>query len=146
VRKTWQRAEWFLREAVPYFLLGTAVLAVAAWFGGLRALERAAEPVVVRLLSLPPETTYAFIIGFLRRDYGAAALYDLQRQGRLDNLQVVVALITMTLSVPCLASFLVMMKEQGTWRGVVMLVVIGCLAVATGAAVNFALRGLGVSF
>jgi ferrous iron transport protein B len=145
-RKTWQRAEWFLREAVPYFLVGTACLAVLAWVGGLKALERAAEPVVVKLLSLPPETTFAFIIGFLRRDYGAASLYDLERQGRMSHLQVVVALIAMTLSVPCLANLLVMAKEQGARKAAAVFVVIGLLAVATGAVANFVFRGLGIHF
>jgi len=146
LRKTWQRAEWFLREAVPYFLLGAAALAVLAWVGGLQLMERAAEPVVVRLLSLPPETSYSFIIGFLRRDYGAASLYDLHRQGKLDSLQIVVALIVLTLSVPCIANLLVITKEQGARRAAVLLVVIAALAVLTGALANVAFRALGITF
>lgn len=146
LRKTWQRAEWFLREAVPYFLVGTAALAILAWFGGLRVLEQAAKPVVVHLLSLPPETTFAFVIGFLRRDYGAASLYDLQQQGKLDNLQTVVALIVLTLSVPCLANLLVIIKEQGMRRAVALVVIIAAFAVLTGAAANLTFRALGITF
>ncbi|MCX7598313.1 MAG: ferrous iron transporter B [Armatimonadetes bacterium] len=146
LRKTWQRAEWFLREAVPYFLIGTAALAVLAWFGGLKAMERAAAPVVVRLLSLPHEATFAFIVGFLRRDYAAAGLYDLQQQGKLDNLQVVVALIVITLFVPCLANLLVIVKEQGLRRTASLAVIIMGLAVLTGSVANFAFRALGISF
>lgn len=146
MRKTWQRAEWFLREAVPYFLAGTAVLAILAWFGGLRLIEQAAKPVVVYLLSLPPETTFAFVLGFLRRDYGAASLYDLQQQGKLDNLQIVVALIVLTLSVPCLANLMVIAKEQGMRRAAALFVIIGALAVLTGAIVNLCFRTLGITF
>lgn len=145
LRKTWQRAEWFLREAFPYFLLGTLALAVSSWIGLLNLLERAMQPVTSGLLSLPREATYAFLIGFLRRDYGAAGLFDLRYEGRLDNLQTVVALITMTLFVPCIANFLVMIKEQGAKRAVAMLVVIICLALLTGGLINHVLRALGVT-
>ncbi len=144
-RKTWQRSEWFLREALPYFLLGTALLALLAWTGGLAVLENAARPVLAGLLSLPPESAYPFLVGFLRRDYGAAGLFDLRYEGRLDNLQTVVALITMTLFVPCIANFLVIVKEQGLKRALVMVVVIMALALTTGGLVNWTLRALGVS-
>ncbi|MCD6351844.1 MAG: ferrous iron transporter B, partial [Armatimonadetes bacterium] len=145
LRKTWQRSEWFLREALPYFLLGTGILAVFSWVGILGLLERLFRPVVVHWLSLPPEATYAFLIGFVRRDYGAAGLFDLRYDGRLDNLQTVVALITMTLFVPCIANFLVMIKEQGLKRAVAMVAAIIPLAVLTGGAVNWVLRALGVN-
>ncbi len=144
LRKTWQRAEWFLREALPYFILGTGVLAVLSWFHVLDLIERAFRPVIVSLLSLPPESTYAFLVGFLRRDYGAAGLFELRYDGRLDNLQTVVALITMTLFVPCIANSLVMIKEQGLKRACVMIALIVVLAILTGALVNWTLRGLGV--
>ena len=41
----------------------------------LRVLETIASPVVVNLLGLPEKTTESFILGFLRRDYGAAGLF-----------------------------------------------------------------------
>ncbi len=145
LRKTWQRTEWFLREALPYFILGTAALAVMAWFGILDLLENLLRPIIAGLLSLPPDATYAFLVGFLRRDYGAAGLFDLRYEGRLDNLQTVVALITMTLFVPCIANFLVMIKEQGIKRAAVMVVIIITLALLTGGAVNFLLRLAGVN-
>jgi ferrous iron transport protein B len=144
-RKTWQRAEWFLREGMPHFILGTAFLGIMSWFGVLEFLESILRPIVSGLLSLPPEAAYAFLIGFLRRDYGAAGLFDLRYEGRLDNLQTVVALITMTLFVPCMANFLVMVKEQGLKRAAIMVVIIIVLALATGGLVNWTLRGLGVS-
>ncbi len=145
IQKTLRRAEWFLREAMPYFLLGTGALAVMQQVGLLQLIQRAMQPVLQSLLSLPPEASYAFLVGFLRRDYGAAGLFDLRYDGRLDNLQTVVALVTMTLFVPCLANFLVMVKEQGVKRGVAMVAIIVPLAILTGAALNFVLRGLGVT-
>lgn len=144
-RKTLRRVEWYLREAAPVFLLATAALSVAAWFGLLAVAERALQPVVVHVLGLPPDATYAFLVGFLRRDFGAAGLFSLRAQGRLDNVQTVVAIITMTLFVPCFANFMIMVKEQGARRGLIITALILVIAIFTGAVVNLALHGLGVT-
>ncbi|MBC7286577.1 MAG: hypothetical protein H5T86_00730 [Armatimonadetes bacterium] len=144
-QKTVRRVEWFLREAMPYFLIGAAALAVMSYVGLLDLLQDAMKPVMRSMLSLPPEAGHAFLIGFLRRDYGAASLFDLRYDGRLDNLQTVVALVTMTLFVPCIANFLVMVKEAGAGRAVAMAGIIMLLAILTGAALNFSLRALGVT-
>jgi ferrous iron transport protein B len=144
--KTMARIEWYLREAVPLFVVGTLVLFAADRLGWLSLLQRAGEPLVVRLLGLPPKTTEAFLIGFLRRDYGAAGLYDMSRSGMLTNLQVVVSLVTMTLFIPCLANFLVIVKEHGPKVAAGMALFIFPFAVLVGAAVNFGARWLGVQF
>jgi ferrous iron transport protein B len=116
--KTWLRVVWFLREAIPLFLMGTLFLFLAAESGLLRILERLLSPLTTGWLSLPPEITWIFILGFLRRDYAAAGLYDLVRAEPpvLTANQVVVALVVITLFVPCIANFLVMIKEQGVKR------------------------------
>ena len=69
--KTLARIEWYLREALPLFVVGTLILYVLDRFGGLALLERAAAPLVVGVLDLPKEAAAAFILGFLRRDYAA---------------------------------------------------------------------------
>lgn len=144
--KTMARIEWYLREAVPLFLLGTFVLFVADRAGWLAALERAARPLVVGALDLPPRTTAAFLVGFLRRDYGAAGLFDMARAGQLSNLQVVVSLVTITLFIPCLANFLVIVKEHGAKVAAGMAAFIFPFAVLVGAVVNRAARALGIGF
>lgn len=144
--KTMARIEWYLREAVPLFLLGTFILFVADRMGWLVTVRRLAEPVVVGMLDLPPKTAEAFLIGFLRRDYGAAGLFDMARAGMLTNLQVVVSLVTITLFIPCLANFLVIIKEQGTKIAAGMALFIFPFAILIGAAVNLAARMLGIRF
>lgn len=143
VLKTVSRVEWFLKEAVPLFLLGTLVLFVADRLGALDGIVKAAQPVVVNFLSLPPETTVAFVMGFLRRDYGAAGLYKLYEQGALDPIQVIVSLVVITLFVPCIANFFVIIKEHGLRRALIMLALIFPLAVLTGGIVNLILRVVG---
>jgi len=144
--KTMARIEWYLREAVPLFVIGTLILFVADRMGWLLYMQKVAEPIVVGALNLPPKTTEAFLIGFLRRDYGAAGLFDMARAGLLTNLQVVVSLVTITLFIPCIANILVIIKEQGVKVAVGMAVFIFPFAVIVGAVVNFVSRALGVHF
>jgi ferrous iron transport protein B len=112
--------------------------------GALGVIERAAAPVVVRLLSLPTEATDAFIIGFLRRDYGAAGLYMLARQGALDPVQTVVSLVTITLFIPCFANLLMIVKERGLKVAIWMTVFIIPFSLLVGGALNAVLRFLDV--
>ena len=144
--KTMARIEWYLREAVPLFLVGTLVLFVADRMGWLLLARNVAEPLIVGALDLPPQSTDAFLIGFLRRDYGAAGLYDMTKAGMLTNLQVVVSMITITLFIPCLANLLVIIKEHGPKVAVGMALFIFPFALLVGSAVNFGARWLGVRF
>jgi ferrous iron transport protein B len=144
--KTMARIEWYLREAVPLFLLGTFILFAADRLGWLLSLQKASEPLVVGLLDLPPKTSEAFLIGFLRRDYGAAGLFDMARAGLLTNLQVVVSLVTITLFIPCLANFLVIVKEQGGKVAAGMALFIFPFAILVGALVNLVARKLEIAF
>ncbi len=97
-------------------------------------------------LGLPPKVSGIFVMGFLRRDYGAAGLFSLARDGALTPVQAVVALTVMTLFVPCIANFLMIVKERGVRVGVAILVVVSVVAVATGTVLNHALRALHVTF
>ncbi len=85
--KTLGRLEWYLKEAVPLFFLGTLVLFLLDRTGLLAALGRALSPLVVGWLGLPVQATPALLIGFLRRDFGAAGFYALQREGALSGAQ-----------------------------------------------------------
>ncbi|HLN91920.1 MAG TPA: ferrous iron transport protein B [Patescibacteria group bacterium] len=144
--KTMARIEWYLGEAVPLFLVGTLVLFIGDRLGWLLRVQSASEPVVVRLLDLPPKTAEAFLIGFLRRDYGAAGLFSMAKSGMLSHLQVVVSLVTMTLFIPCLANLLVIVKEHGVKIAIGMSLFIFPFAVLVGAAVNFFARWAGITF
>jgi ferrous iron transport protein B len=140
--KTVARVEWYLKEAVPLFVLGTLVLFTADRLHLLGALERVAEPLLSSLLGLPRETAEAFVVGFLRRDFGAAGLYRLAQQGKLDVVQVVVAMVTITLFIPCIANFFIIVKERG-WRTALLIAAfIFPFAIGVGAALNRAFATL----
>ena len=144
--KTIARIDWYLREAVPLFILGTFVLFILDKLNILKVIEAAASPVVVSLLGLPPKAAEAFLIGFLRRDYGAAGLYALQKDGLMDPVQTVVSLVTMTLFIPCIANLFMIIKERGLMVAVWMTVFILPFAILVGGMLNFVLRITGASF
>jgi len=140
--KTLARVEWYLKEAVPLFLLGTLVLFCLDRLGLLGAIENAAAPVVVNLLGLPKEVAGAFVMGFLRRDYAAVLIV---KEGNLDPIQMLVALITITLFVPCIANLFIMIKERGMKTAISIVTFIFAFAFLFGGLCNFVLRFSGVS-
>jgi ferrous iron transport protein B len=143
--KTAARTEWYLKEAVPLFVHGTLLLFVLDKSGALPRLERWSEPLVVGGLGLPAKAADSFLIGFLRRDYGAAGFFALQRGGFLDGIQSLVALTVITLFVPCVANFFVMIKERGVKTALAIVAFIIPFAFAVGAALNWGLRALRVA-
>ncbi|MFZ2197140.1 MAG: ferrous iron transport protein B, partial [Thermodesulfovibrionales bacterium] len=138
--KTVNRIEWYLKEAVPLFLLGTSILFLLDKTHSLQWLEKVASPVIVNLLGLPEKATGIFLMGFLRRDYGAAGVFDLARQGLLNGNQITVSIITLTLFVPCLASFFMIIKERGLKTALSMLSLLTIFALLVGGTMNFILN------
>lgn len=123
--KTAARIEWYIKEVVPLFLIGAASLFLLDRTGILNRIIQAGEPLVVGWLGLPPEASAAFLVGFLRRDFGATGLFVMQSEGLLTPMQVVVAMVTITLFVPCIASVLMIAKERswGTALGMVLMII-----------------------
>jgi len=145
--KTLARIEWYLREALPLFILGTLILWALDAVHGIQLLERAASPLVVGVLDLPPSAATAFILGFLRRDYAAAGLFQhfepFMKAGTMTrdmNIQVTVALVTITLFIPCIANFFMILKERGLKTGLAIAAFIMPFSFAVGAAVNALMR------
>jgi ferrous iron transport protein B len=147
--KTIARIEWYLKEVVPLFLLGTFLLWLLHRLDALTAIERGFAPLTQTLLGLPARSAEAFLIGFLRRDYGAAGLYNLFRESLAGGaipveteIQVVVALVTITLFMPCIANFFMIVKERGLATALWMSAFIVPFAFLVGGALNLLLRGI----
>jgi ferrous iron transport protein B len=145
LQKTLARLEWYVKEAVPLFVIGTVLLFVMARTGALAVFERAVAPVVVNLLSLPPQAAGAFVAGFLRRDFGAVYLGDAARAGELSPLQILVSVVVLTLFVPCIANYFIMIKERGIKTATAMIAFIFPFAFLVGGILNWGLRALRVS-
>jgi len=110
VKKTFQKTVMFLKEAVPLFIYGALLISVLEQTGALSYIQQWMTPITEGLLKLPPETATAFIMGIIRRDFGAAGLTSIA----MTQQQLLVSLIVMTLFVPCIAAIMVIFKERGT--------------------------------
>jgi ferrous iron transport protein B len=110
--KTYTRMHWYFVEVLPLFLLASVLLWLGDLTGTLRGALQLLAP-VVHALGLPADTAAVFLFGFFRRDYGAAGLFELSQQGLLSMRQLTVAAVTLTLFIPCVAQFLMMLKERG---------------------------------
>jgi ferrous iron transport protein B len=142
--KTLARIEWYLKEAVPLFILGTLLLFVLHQTRTLSLLEYLLSPLITSLLGLPAKVTESFIIGFLRRDYGAAGLFVLAKEGKLDAHQILVGLVTMTLFIPCIAQFFMMIKERGIRKTLWITAIVFPIAFGVGGVLHFILKWLGI--
>ena len=103
-------------------------------------LHYLADTGLVGGLGLPDETSKIFLFGFFRRDYGAAGLYEIQDS--LNWVQLTVAAVTLTLFVPCIAQFLIMIKERGLKTALFMFVFILFFAFFVGFLLNLILSNL----
>jgi ferrous iron transport protein B len=65
--KTLARLEWYVKEVVPMFLVGTALMFLLSKTGILEWLEQAGEPLITGWLGLPAQASSAFLM-VSRRD------------------------------------------------------------------------------
>ncbi|WP_461205772.1 ferrous iron transport protein B [Clostridium sp. DL1XJH146] len=111
-QKTYTKAIAFLKEAAPLFVLGGVIVTVMQYTGMLDGIATVMAPLTEGFLKLPPKVSQTFIMGIVRRDFGAAGLNQLVQQGLLSGSQTIVALVAITLFVPCLAAIMVIFKER----------------------------------
>ena len=134
----------FMKEAVPLFLLAAFLVFVFDYVGGLRLLENAVRPLMNGLLGLPESAVRVFMKTIIRREAGAVELNLIGAD--FSNLQLVVALLTMTLLIPCVNTVVVLFKERGARVAGATLAGVFVYAVLAGGLVNHVCRALGITF
>lgn len=112
LRKTYTKSVAFIMEAAPLFALGAALITVMQYTGVLDGVIGFFTPLTEGFLKLDPRVATAFIMGIVRRDFGAAGLSSLASAGLLSPPQIIVALVAITLFVPCIAAIMVVFKER----------------------------------
>ena len=138
------RTHNFLLEILPLFIAASVLI----WLGrltGLFDLLVAGFAQIVSLLDLPASTGETFLYGFFRRDLGAADLFRLADQGLVNNNQMLVACVTLTLFMPCIAQLLVMKKVLGGKATTAVVGLVFVTAFGVGALLNQVLLLTGVS-
>lgn len=107
--KLWLRVKGFLIEAIPLVMVGVFIanlLSTSAIMGSVSAFL---SPLFRGVLGLPPETAGPILLGFLRKDIAVGMLLPMG----LDPGQMVVAVVTLAMTFPCIATFIVLWKELG---------------------------------
>lgn len=111
LQKTYTKSWMFLKEATPLFILGSLIITLMEITGMLVGVQNLFAPITETWLKLPKEVATAFIMGIIRRDFGAAGLSSIP----MDPMQTIISLIVITLFVPCIAAILVIFKER-SWK------------------------------
>ncbi len=106
-KKTFVRSKVFLDEATPAFFIAAALVAFMQVSGMLESIIKVSEPMIEGVLLLPKEVAISFILGMVRRDFGAFGLMSIP----MSASQLVTACTVLTLFVPCIATVAVMVKE-----------------------------------
>jgi ferrous iron transport protein B len=141
--KTYVRVKWYFIEILPLFLLTSVLIWLGQMTGIFQILVKLMEKPTA-WIGLPKETAQIFLFGFFRRDYGAAGLYDLNQQGILSGRELAVSCIALTLFLPCVAQFLVNIKERGIKWGLGISFFILFFSFAVAFVVNFLFQSLGI--
>ena len=116
LKKTGTKTYSFIKEAIPIFTIGSLIISILQITGTLDLLQNSFRPITVSWLGLPKETSTAFIMGIMRRDFGAAGLNYIP----MTDIQILIALIVITLFVPCIATVLAMFKERNKVEAITM--------------------------
>ncbi len=124
MKKLWMRIRGFLKEAIPYVLLGVLIVNILYSFGVIQFVGKLFAPIVKFLFGLPVEAVGAMIIGFLRKDVAVGMLAPLN----LDLKQTIIASVILSIYFPCVATFIMLIKELGVWD---MIKSVGIMIVTT---------------
>ena len=108
-KKLWMRTYGFLVEAVPVILAAVLVINILYIFGIFNAIANFTAPVVTGLLGLPKEAVTALVVGVLRKDVALGMLAPLA----LTAKQLVVGSVVLAMFFPCIATFVVFLRELG---------------------------------
>ena len=108
-KKLWMRVVRFLREALPFVLLGVFIMNILYSLGIIEFLGRVTSPIITRLFGLPVEAVGALVIGFLRKDVAVGMLVPLG----LSLKQLIIASVILCIYFPCVATFAILVRELG---------------------------------
>jgi ferrous iron transport protein B len=144
LRKTGYRLWWFLKEALPIFLVAAAALFLVEKSGLLGILQRGLKPVVVSWLGLPLNMVEVLILTMARHEAAAGLIYTLVNQGALDYIQSIVAVTITIMFVPCFANIVALCRQLGVRAGIFITLAINLSSFLLAGALNWLLVALRV--
>jgi len=107
--KLWFRIRGFLIEAIPLVLFGVLVVNLLYMSGTMNVISNILEPFFNIVLGLPASTAGPIILGLLRKDVAVGMLLPLN----LTPQQMVITVVMLSMTFPCIATFIVLFRELG---------------------------------
>jgi ferrous iron transport protein B len=142
LRETWARSQDVVTVVLPLLVAGSVVLALLSHFGADRLIDASLAAITVWWLGLPMVLGVPLLFGVLRKELSLLMIYQAlgtQDVGHmLDASQLVTLLLFLTLYVPCVSTFAVMMRTLGLRNAM--------KSVAISAAIALAVAGLARGF
>jgi ferrous iron transport protein B len=135
VKKVWMRAQGFLKEALPYVLLGVLGVNILYYLGIISYLSDLFSPIITKFWGLPKEAIGALLIGFLRKDVAVGMLGPLN----LSDKQIIIGSVILAIYFPCVATFMVLIKELGVKDMAKSALIMIVVALAVGTLLNIIL-------
>lgn len=119
--KTYYRLYWFLKEALPIFIIAAVLIFFADKVGILNSIKKILSPVIVNWLGLPVDIVDVLILCVARREAAAGLLINMVDAGLFNDIQCIVAVVITTISFPCFANITVIGKEMGLKATIVII-------------------------
>ena len=139
-RKLWLRTSCFLKTAIPFVLLGCAIVNILYLAGVINWLSRVLSPLFVNWFGVPEKTVGPLIAAFLRKDLAIAQLSVIE----MTKYQMITAVVLVSIYFPCVATFAMMLKEG--WKELLgSLVVLTTVVFAYGGLLHLIWKLLGVA-
>jgi ferrous iron transport protein B len=137
-KKLRMRVIGFLREGELYVLVGVLIVNLLYTLGVIAFAAKIVGPLVTRILGLPAEAVGALLVGLLRKDVAVGMLAPLG----LSLRQLIVASFVLTAYFPCVASFVMLLRELGAADMLKATVIMVTVTFTTGAVLNLLLTSL----
>lgn len=112
-RKLWMRLKSFFTTAVPFVLLGVAVVNILYLAGVINWLANVFQPLLTTWFGVPKETVGPLIAAFMRKDLAVAQLSTIT----MSTYQMITSVVLVSIYFPCVATFAMIIKEGWPNRG-----------------------------
>ncbi len=126
LRNLGSRIYGFLTDAFPYVLGGILFVNILTILGAMDFIGNLAAPVITGIFGLPEGAVASFVVGIVRKDAAVALLEPLNISGA----QMVVGVTLLIIYFPCMATFVIMLKELGfadTFKSFMIMVIVTLL-------------------
>jgi len=132
MKKLWMRVKEFLLEAVTIVLGGILLINILFNLNIFDYIANFTSPVISKLFGLPKETIIALLMGFLRKDIavGMLSTYNLSVE------QLVVSCVVLSTFFPCIATFIILLKELGIKDMIKSICIMLIVSISTGTLLN----------